>query len=188
MFCELNVCNYGFRWSLDSDYNSLRGVSWPCFLSQCTMYFFPCNYMVTWLLVSVLGQLKIFFFLELLLENHLPFFLGRFGHYQVSEDLAWHVGLTDLLPAPTNAKRDKPYQPTTQSSSRLSLPYFAWEHIVHRWKAIYIASRKNTLEAKCVYCINSDEQPHISTRKSHSEFINNLANSNLPELHGYPSA
>ena len=39
---------------------------------------------------------------------------------KVSEDLAWQVGSwqhwTDLLPAPTNSKPDRPHQPTTQST------------------------------------------------------------------------
>ena len=50
-----------------------------------------------------------------------------------------------LLPTPTTSKPDRPYQPTTQSSSdcHISPP----EQTTHRWMPTYIASRQKTKQS-----------------------------------------
>ena len=58
-----------FRWLLDSDYNSLRGVSWPGFFTMYHVFFPVITFtrlvftMFTCILImSILGQIKILFF------------------------------------------------------------------------------------------------------------------------------
>ena len=76
---------------------------------------------------------------------------------EVSEDLAGQVGSwqhwTDLLPAPTNSKPDRLYQPTTQSTSYC----YICLRTHHTPLNAHLHRIKKDHPAKCVYCPDSDE-------------------------------